>query len=186
MFFKKGQQPQYFLPDTDNQQTALANALAQEVRYRKEKYRTLITLCIGTDKITGDCLGPLVGTKLLERGYSYPVHGTLQHPVHAVNLPSALSFVRKTYVRPFLLVIDAAVGPAEKIGCVSLSLSPIYPGKGVRHSLPPVGDLSLTGIVGEASEHCAADLPYIRLFTVNTLADFICEAVLESEKLMTQ
>lgn len=188
MFFKKvPQSPQYFLPDTGNrQQQSLAQALTQEICFRKGKYDALITLCIGTDKITGDCLGPLVGTKLLERGYRHPVHGTLQHPVHAVNLPSTLSALQKDYAHPFLLVIDAAVGPAEKIGCISLSRAPISPGKGICRPLPPVGNLSLTGIVGEASEHCAADLPYTRLFVVNTLADFICGAVLATEKLLAK
>lgn len=186
MFFKKAQPlPKYFLPGAGiSQQQALAQTLAREIRFRKEKSDALIALCIGTDKITGDCLGPLVGTKLLERGCRYPIHGTLQHPVHAINLSSTLSILQKDYAHPFLLVIDAAVGPAEKIGCISLSCAPISPGKGICRPLPPVGNLSLTGIVGEASEHCAADLPYTRLFVVNTLADFICEAVMTTERLL--
>ena len=192
MFFKKvPQSPQYFLPDAAHdsenvQQSFLAQELAREITCRKARSATLITLCIGTDKITGDCLGPLVGTKLLERGYRHPVHGTLQHPVHAVNLLSTISALQENYAHPFLLVIDAAVGPAEKIGCISLSRAPISPGKGICRPLPPVGNLSLTGIVGEASEHCAADLPYTRLFVVNTLADFICGAVLATEKLLAK
>ena len=108
----------------------MAKELAQAINLRKKDDDTLIALCIGTDKITGDCLGPLVGTKLRERGYTHPVCGTLQHPVHAVNLSATLASIRRHYSRPFLLVIDAAVGPADKIGCISFSYSPILSGSG--------------------------------------------------------
>src|SRR5699024_315598 len=141
MIFKKEQsKPQYFLTDSDHERQ-LALALAEEIHRRKKDTDTLILLCIGTDKITGDCLGPLVGTKLREQGYPHPVHGTLQYPVHAVNLPATLVSLHQKYASPFLLVIDAAIGPADKIGCVSFSRSSIRPGRGVRRPLPPVGDL---------------------------------------------
>ncbi|MDI3279813.1 MAG: DUF1256 domain-containing protein, partial [Bacillota bacterium] len=49
--------------------------------------RELVTLCIGTDRSTGDALGPLTGSKLLERGKDVLlVYGTLDQPVHAANL----------------------------------------------------------------------------------------------------
>ncbi|HIW59401.1 MAG TPA: spore protease YyaC [Candidatus Anaerobutyricum avicola] len=179
MIFKKEQsKPQYFLTDSDHERQ-LALALAEEIHRRKKDTDTLILLCIGTDKITGDCLGPLVGTKLREQGYPHPVHGTLQYPVHAVNLPATLVSLHQKYASPFLLVIDAAVGPADKIGCVSFSRSSIRPGRGVRRPLSPVGDLALTGIISEASETCVDDLPYTRLFVVNALAEFICRVVMQ-------
>lgn len=181
IFNRTQQESRYFLPN-ENNVYPLSLSLALEIRRQKKETDALILLCIGTDKITGDCLGPLTGTKLKEKGYPYPVHGTLKHPVHAINLSSTLASLQKKYIHPFLIVIDAAVGPANKIGCVSLSRSPIYPGKGILRPLPPVGNLSLTGIIGEASETCATDLPYTRLFVVNTLADFICRALIESNK----
>ena len=57
MIFKKEQsKPQYFLTDSDHERQ-LALALAEEIHRRKKDTDTLILLCIGTDKITGDCLG---------------------------------------------------------------------------------------------------------------------------------
>ncbi len=44
-------------------------------------------LCIGTDRGTGDCLGPYVGHRL--SSFCFPgiyVYGTLVQPVHALNL----------------------------------------------------------------------------------------------------
>lgn len=180
--------PVYFLPggpdDTGNvQSVSLAVTLAREMRRRKKGSDTLIVLCIGTDKITGDCLGPLVGTKLKERDFPHPVYGTLEHPVHALNLSHTLSSFQKMYRHPFILAVDAAVGPADAVGCVSLSPSPIRPGQGVLRPLPPVGNLSLTGIVAEASATSDWDLPYTRLFVVERMAEFICRAVMKCEEL---
>ena len=179
MFIKRQiKNPTYFFPD-DSGQRQLTQKLALEVKKRKNVWEPLILLCIGTDKITGDCLGPLAGSKLKERGFPHPVYGTLEHPVHALNLSRTISMLHKTYAHPFLLTVDAAVGPADRIGCVSLSPLPVLPGQGINRPLPPVGDLSLTGIVAEASGHCSENLPYTRLFMVDQLAELICGAVMQ-------
>ncbi len=54
-----------------------------------ETYQELIILCIGTDRSTGDSLGPIVGYKLKPYISSYEkVHllGTLDQPVHAKKI----------------------------------------------------------------------------------------------------
>ena len=57
--------------------------------------REIILLCIGSDRSTGDSLGPLVGHKLSK----YPlqqvsVYGTLEEPVHAANLEYKISQIK--------------------------------------------------------------------------------------------
>lgn len=42
-------------------------------------------LCIGTDRSTGDALGPLTGSKLVEHGFRHVI-GTLPSPCDADNL----------------------------------------------------------------------------------------------------
>ncbi len=177
--------PHYFLP-TEKNRHLLCRSLCQHIQNRKKEDESLILLCIGTDKITGDCLGPLVGTKLTKQRFPFPVYGTLEHPVHAVNFLPVLHDLHRKYPRPFLLAIDASMGTANAIGSVSLSSDPLYPGSGVCRPLPPVGDLSLTGIIGEASPSGEADLPYVRLYTVNLLADFITGALLAASPFISQ
>ena len=50
-----------------------------------------VVLCIGTDRVTGDSLGPLVGTFLHAYGSDryLSIYGTLDFPVHALNLEDA-------------------------------------------------------------------------------------------------
>ena len=40
-----------------------------------ERCRPLVLVAIGTDRLTGDCLGPLVGSRLLELASYLPVYG---------------------------------------------------------------------------------------------------------------
>ena len=56
----------------------------------------IILVCIGTDRSTGDALGPLVGTKLEQVGIkNFQVFGTLDEPVHALNLEEKFRIYRK-------------------------------------------------------------------------------------------
>ena len=114
-------------------------------------HRDIIILCVGTDRSTGDSLGPLVGTKLLELGI-FPasnVYGTLHNPVHALNLISTLNFIKKKYKNPYIIAIDASLGDLKDIGKILLLDSPLNPGLILDKKLPSIGDFSILAIVNE-------------------------------------
>ena len=70
------------------------NQLILEELDRKEKVGVMF-LCIGTDRSTGDSLGPLVGHKLRARKLRRAaVIGTLERPVHAMNLELYSRYIR--------------------------------------------------------------------------------------------
>lgn len=108
----------------------------------------VVLLCIGTDRSTGDCLGPLVGSQLSrEHQEFFHIYGTLDHPVHAANLQENIDTIKQKYKRPFIVAIDACLGSPDNIGCINICDGPLQPGAGVNKSLPPVGDIYITGIV---------------------------------------
>lgn len=173
---KKEKRCQYFSPDTASSIT-FSNALNHYITYANEQHNTIILLCIGTDKITGDCLGPLVGSKLQKMNFPLPFYGTLENPLHASNLSEQLIQIKKKHLNPFILVIDAAVGSKKHVGLVSLSCNPLSPGRGVNRPLTPIGNISITGIVNETSSAIDLLLPYTSLHLVNKLADYICNGI---------
>ncbi|RYD02450.1 hypothetical protein N752_24275 [Desulforamulus aquiferis] len=60
----------------------------------------LVVVCIGTDRSTGDCLGPLVGSKMASsQGHNFVVYGTLDEPVHASNLNDKLNEISINHPR---------------------------------------------------------------------------------------
>lgn len=139
--------------------------------------REIIVLCIGTDRATGDCLGPLVGEHLSRVLPDIPIYGTLEHPVHALNLEETIGQIHSRYKNPFIIAVDASLGVPEHIGYATLSQAPLIPGKGVNKKLPAIGNLSITGIVNVAGFPNSVLLQSTRLHTVMTLANCISNAI---------
>jgi putative sporulation protein YyaC len=126
-----------------------ADILAQNLRCFIDNVnisrKPLAFVCIGSAKITGDNLGPLVGT-VLSRCFCSDVYGTMNMPFDAItlnNCPSVLDMLDNHY---FTVAIDAAIGSAQQTGFITLSNSSLSPGAGVSRILPAVGHLHITGV----------------------------------------
>ncbi len=139
--------------------------------------RDIVILCIGTDRATGDCLGPLVGEHLQQALPNLPVYGNLESPVHALNLESTIEDIYHKHNNPYIIAIDASLGLREQIGYAALHQAPLKPGKGVNKKLPAIGNLSITGIVNVAGFPNSVLLQSTRLHTVVTLANCISHAI---------
>jgi len=112
------------------------------------KAKELIFLGIGSDRSTGDSLGPLVGSCLEELCASdIYILGTLNDPVHAVNLMDRLQFIKNNFSQPFIIAVDSSLGRAKNIGNIKVENGPLVPGIGVNKKLPPAGDIHITGTV---------------------------------------
>jgi len=140
--------------------------------------RPLVVLAIGTDRSTGDSLGPLVGNNLERAGLkTLYVHGTLERPVHAGNLAAEVDLIGEQYSNPVILAVDACLGKPESIGQVILAPGPLRPGAGVNKNLPAVGNLQITGIVNVGGSMEFLVLQNTRLNLVYNMAEFISRAI---------
>ena len=138
----------------------------------------VVFLCIGTDRSTGDSLGPLIGYKLRDRQVPNAVIiGDLEQPVHAMNLEFFSEMVRRRYPNHIVVAVDASVGSREHVGCITLGKGSLKPGLGVKKELSAVGDIFLTGIVGGSGNGDPMMLQSIRLSVVMRLADCICDSI---------
>jgi len=126
----------------------LQKSLTRYLSYLYDNSTEIIILCIGTDRSTGDSLGPLVGSKLIELGFGWEkVYGTLEKPVHAVNLQETINEIYLRRQKSFIIAIDACLGRSESVGFISIKEGPLQPGTGVNKELPAVGDLQIIGVV---------------------------------------
>ena len=146
-----------FYINTQNQDSSREIARVQEkcIQRHKKDWSEIVFLCIGSDRVTGDCLGPYVGYRLSQ--YQIPgifVYGTLNQP--------------------------ASLGEKRHLGYVSIGNGSLYPGAAVQKDLPPVGDIYITGIVNIAGILEYLTLQTTRLSTVITLADTITQGILGS------
>lgn len=163
--------------------------------YFKPPYEELVLLCIGTDRSTGDALGPIVGHKLSSSlsKYNYVhIHGTLDDPVHAKNLKEKVDSIYNSLNNPFIIAIDACLGKVNRIGYINVNKGSLKPGAGVNKNLPPVGDVSITGIVNLGGYMEYFVLQSTRLSLVMNMADTLVQSIkhsvwkLHQEKLVKQ
>lgn len=116
--------------------------------FSSARKRPVVILCIGTDRSTGDALGPLIGTHLTRLNLpKLNIYGTLDEPVHATNLQDAINNIKRLFFNPYIIAIDACLGRLDSIGCITLADGPLKPGAGVNKQLPEVGEAHITGIV---------------------------------------
>ena len=116
--------------------------------FSSTRKRPTVILCIGTDRSTGDALGPLIGTHLSRLDLpELNIYGTLDEPVHATNLHKNIQLIQQSFFNPFIIAIDACLGSMNSIGCIVLTDGPLKPGAGVHKKLPEVGEANITGIV---------------------------------------
>lgn len=144
-------------------------------------YNNIVFLCIGTDRSTGDSLGPIVGYKLSNiYKKNISIIGNLEEPVHAKNLSEKVAFIKREYANPFIIAIDACLGKADHIGYINITDEPIYPGAGVNKNLNPVGNISITGIVNISGFMEYIVLQNTRLNIIMKMADIISQGILLS------
>lgn len=151
--------------------------LLQEEMRRKNK-SSIVFLCIGTDRSTGDSLGPLIGYKLRQmKMVGATVFGTLECPVHAMNLEDYTVILKNCYKDALIVAVDASVGNKDHVGYVTLGRGALKPGLGVSKELHPVGDIFITGIVGGCSNYDPLMLQSVRLSIVMHMADCISKGI---------
>lgn len=140
--------------------------------------RDIVVLCIGTDRSTGDSLGPLVGEKLkfLVRNKVH-IYGNLENPVHAKNLEETIENINALYPNSFIIAVDASLGSLPNVGKVIIESKPLSPGSALNKDLPKVGDLSITGIVNISGALEFMVLQNTRLYVVMKLADAIASGI---------
>ncbi|TJY41104.1 spore protease YyaC [Cohnella pontilimi] len=138
----------------------------------------ITVVCLGTDRSTGDSLGPLTGSALRKfHSDTFDVYGTLEEPVHAKNLDESLLHIRRNVRHPFIIGIDACLGQPASIGCIQIASGPIRPGSGVHKELSPVGDIHISGVVNVAGFMEYLVLQTTRLHVVMCMADLIARSV---------
>ncbi|MDD3173857.1 MAG: spore protease YyaC [Herbinix sp.] len=179
IFIKNKKSVSYFNSSEKNIAYELGCTLSELLKEQVLANKTIIFLCIGSDRATGDCLGPIIGYKLskYKKYHNYVVYGTLEDPVHAKNLKDTIEMIYQTHLDAYIIAIDASLGKSNHIGYITLGEGPLKPGAGVDKDLPEVGDIFITGIVNFSGFLDNMLLQTTRLNVVMSMADQICLAI---------
>lgn len=153
------------------------NGLSQALHKNNIKCKKPIIVCVGSDLVLGDSLGPLVGTLLKKKNLSSYVYGTLNSPITAREVGYVKTYVKKMHPNSIVIAIDAAIGSEDDIGLIKLKDKGLKPGLGVNKDLDIIGDISIIGIVAGKSENNYSLYNLTRLNLVYKMADVISESL---------
>jgi len=158
---------------------SIYDSLSQTLRLFSGETAPII-LCIGSDRVTGDCFGPLTGERLIKvHNVDAFVYGTLNTPVTALNLLKTLAFIKIKHPHQAVLAIDSALGEKHEVGSIRVIADGIYPGAATGKKLPKAGDFSLTATVAPMGP---GELLGVRLGFVSNLASLASEAIANAIK----
>lgn len=140
----------------------------------------VLFLCIGSEKISGDSLGPIVGTLLREKyKLPYPVIGCEDMPVNGVNIDKYRKYVHRFFPAHRIIAIDAALGGIGDIGDIRYREGGVRAGGALGLNNSPVGELAILGVVGERGGEPMQTLLNTPFEKVVMLAERIAQAINE-------
>ncbi|RKD68095.1 MULTISPECIES: spore protease YyaC [Sinobaca] len=181
---RPGHPPASLYLDTASEQTPaiLSNTLT-DVLSTVPETSEIVIVCIGTDRSTGDSLGPLTGTLLTKHKLdNFQVYGTLASPVHAVNLEDVLADIQIRHTAPYIIAVDACLGRVKNVGSLHFEDGPVYPGAAMKKNLPPVGSVHITGIVNVGGMMEFFVLQNTRLHVVMQMAESLSESFVLADR----
>lgn len=109
----------------------------------------IVFLCIGTDRVIGDCLGPITGSLLKNIYKKENVYGDLDDNLTFENIGEKLDEVYTKYPNPYVVAIDAALSSESNIGKIFIDSDGINFGEGLDKGSKNIGNLGIKVVVGK-------------------------------------
>ena len=153
----------------------------QEMQSMKNDFSDLVFLCIGTDKVIGDSIGPIVGSSLKEiESNTIHVFGDGGKKQHFLNIKNTLENIYSLYSNPFLITIDAALSSKKSKGEIVLEKGYIKIGKALEKSLCFYANINIKCVVGtyhKQKERNIEELTFINQNEIFTIANIVANSI---------
>lgn len=108
----------------------------------------VVFFCIGTDRVIGDSLGPIIGSLLIDRFGKENVYGDLFNNITFENIGSTIEKINLEHNNPFIIAVDAALSTNENIGKIFVD-DGINFGNCLGKNLNKIGNLGVKVVVGK-------------------------------------
>lgn len=154
----------------------------REINGKTKSISNLVFLCIGTDRITGDCFGPIVGEKLHQFKNNISVYGSLGEPIVQSNLKNKLDEIYLKFSNPFIVAVDAALSKEENIGKIFVINDSLKLGKGLGKNIANIGDISIKGVIGRKEKSKKRNMQILQNTSLNmvmNLANIVSKGIME-------
>lgn len=151
-----------------------------------DNYSDLVFLCIGTDRMTGDCFGPLVGNRIKEAivndNINCTVYGDLENPLIYSDVDKSLKEISEKCKNPCIIAIDAALSKESNIGKILVRKGGLRFGEAINKGRREVGNISIKAIIGRNYKRAHKNMELLQNTSLNfvmNLVDIVSEGILE-------
>lgn len=128
----------------DNNASIILGKVLKEVLSINDK---ILVICIGTDKYICDCLGPLVGSLLVDSNIPLHIFGVLNDPIHSMNFEMTTKEIIALYPDHKIIAIDGYLGNEEEIGHIKFKEGSVNPGAAISKKHSPIGNYAIEAII---------------------------------------
>ncbi len=148
----------------------------------KEGYSNIIFLCIGTSKIIGDSIGPVIGSRLKEvENEMVQVYGTTDNMVNFINAKEVIESVYSGYEKPYIITIDSTLSNSREKGEIVLEKGWIKIGKALEKSICYYSNINIKCIVGNSYNQMQKNLEElnnVKLSDIVNMASIVTNGVI--------
>lgn len=135
--------------------------------------RPIVVVCFGTTAISGDALGPRVGSLLRDK-YNVPafVYGTQEQSVNGKNMLEWIEFIKTVHSDALFIAVDASLGARDKVGQILLRSDGVCPAA-IKGKRARFGDVGILAVVAENGRDPLMQLMSVSPLYIDDLADKI-------------
>lgn len=140
----------------------------------KNNNKKIVFVCIGTNKITGDSLGALIGSnlnKLLINNKEIDIIGNFEKPIHALNIEENMKYINSKYKDKFVIVIDSAISRKDLVGKIFVTKSKMKLNKGKNEEKLELGDISIKYSICEDLKDRNKNLQSLKQVPIQLIVD---------------
>ena len=137
----------------------------------------IVFVCLGTDQISGDAFGPIVGHELKNKLNNVTVMGRINCPITYPKIEKIEQEIYANFKNPYIICIDAALSKTIEKGQIVVEEKATKIGRALGKKVKNIGNLSIKGVVGATQEDCSKNM--------ETLINAPIELILEMAKMVT-
>ena len=140
----------------------------------KEQFSEIVILCVGTIKIIGDAIGPIVGQKLIEvlkvkKNKRIIVCGNIYNTLNFNNAKNILRKIDEECENPFIITIDSALGNMDMVEKIFVNDGIISLGSSLGRSISYNSHINIKCVVGENKNDAEENFETLRNVNINSI-----------------
>ncbi len=136
-----------------------------------------VIVCFGTPSISGDSLGPQVGSILRDK-LNVPafVYGVDETSINGKNMYEWLEFIKSVHKGATFVAVDASLGQADKVGQIVIRDDGVCPAA-IKGKKERFGDVGVLAVVAENKGDALMQLMSVSKLYVAKLADKLANMI---------